>query len=143
MVERVARGRILVSAAAALGAVSAGLMAPGPAAAADRSATLQIRVQVVEPCQIRVLPGGTLRQACGGGGRSQPPLVSIGDLADHLAARLPQPPAPIAAPSAPKLAPLPMPPGLHMPDRSPGANQRALGVAAGIAERVRFITLTY
>jgi hypothetical protein len=146
MVERVGRGRIRVSAAAALGAVSAGLLAASPAMAGGQDTTLQIRVEVVERCRIRVLPGGLLDQACGGG--LQPAQISVGemvaDLGARAAERLDSPPA---LPSSPSPGPpTPGPPVTVVIDPMPrvgAAVERANQVAASIAERVRYITLAY
>jgi hypothetical protein len=87
MVERVARGRIMVPAAAALTVMAAGMIKPGPADAAGRDTTMQIRVQVVERCRIRLAPSGTLDQWCGAGGAaSQTPVsVDFSTLVERLA----------------------------------------------------------
>ena len=139
MVERVARGRISVPAAAAIGAVSAGLLFAGSAFAAGRDATLQIRVQVVDSCQVRLRPGGGLEQACGSGARL-PPTLSRAKPGEPSAADVtPSLEATDAEASAAASAPI----DAEAPDRSTAAIQRANGVAAQIVERVRYITLTY
>lgn len=142
MVERVARGRIMVPAAAALGAISAGLVAAGPAQAAGQDTTLQMRVQVVDACQISLAPGGTLDQVCGSGGQTQPRLT-MSDLVDDFQARAARHFGAIAAPAWPPGATAPAMLAVDGATRSASANQRAGGVAAQIAQRVRFITLTY
>jgi hypothetical protein len=142
MVERVARGRIMVPAAAALGALSAGLLAAGPAQAAGQNTTLQMRVQVVDACQIRLAPSGTLDQACGSGGRALPRLT-VSDLIERLEGRLEAHFGAIEAPVWLPGATIPAILGVDGARRSAIANQRAGGIAAQIAERVRFITLTY
>lgn len=148
MVERVARGRIMVPAAAALGVLSVGLLAAGPAQAAGQDTTLQMRVQVVDACQIRLAPGGTLDQACGSGGQTLPRLT-MSDLVEDFEARAAQHFGAIAAPAWPPGATAPAIPsvpaifGVDGAARFSIANQRAGGVAAQIAQRVRFITLTY
>ncbi len=90
MVERVARGRITVPAAAALTVMAAGMIKAGPADAAGRDTTMQIRVQVVERCRIRLAPSGTLDQWCGAGGAASQAPVSV-DLST-LVERLARPP---------------------------------------------------
>lgn len=70
MVEQVARGRLTLPAAAALGLVTLGAVAPAPAMADGRQATLQIRVQVVNACRIVLSGKGKKRkvtQVCGAG----------------------------------------------------------------------------
>ncbi|MEZ5905388.1 MAG: hypothetical protein R3C69_09920 [Geminicoccaceae bacterium] len=58
MVEQVARGRLKVAAVAALGLATVG--ATAPASAAGKSTTMQIRVRVVESCQIRIDKHGSV-----------------------------------------------------------------------------------
>jgi hypothetical protein len=156
MVERVARGRIMVPAAAALTVMAAGLMKPQPVAAAGREATLQIRVQVVEPCRIRLAPSGALDHACGAGGSlgQTPVSVQLSALVEQLA----RPPLPgaIATPVMPSLsgsviAPasptLPLRPHTVSVEtanaRLAAANQRANDVVERITQRVRHITVAY
>lgn len=150
MVERVGRGRIRAPAAAALGAVSAGLLAASPAVAGGRDTTLQIHVQVVEPCRIRISSAGLLDQLCGGG--LQPVQVSVSDMLAELRAKAgEQLGSPPALPNLPSLPALPSLPTLGSPaavviDPQPrigAAVERANQVAATIAERVRYITLAY
>jgi hypothetical protein len=139
MVERVARGRISVPAAAAIGAVSAGLLVAGSAFAAGRDATLQIRVQVVDSCEVRLNPGGGLEQACGSGARLPPALSMARGGRGSAAVVMPsQEAAEAEAPASASATG-----DAEAPDRSTAANQRANGVAAQIVERVRYITLTY
>jgi len=122
MVERVARGRIMVPAAAALTVMAAGALDSKPAQASGRQATLEIRVQVVEPCRIRIGPSGTLEQNCSGSSFvASPVTVRLGDLVDRSA---------IVAPST-AIA------------RFAAANQRASDIATTISQRVRFITVAY
>lgn len=133
MVERVARGSILAPAAAILGAATIGLLKPVPATAASET-TLQIRVQVVEACQIRLAPGGRLGELCAGSPGSSPlPAIEMPALAP--ARRLP---SRIGA----------MPPLSRIPPILPrrdidDANRRALSLAREIAERVGYVTLTF
>lgn len=143
MVERVGRGRILVPAAAALGAVSAGMLAAAPSLAAGRHDTLQIRVQVVEACQIRVLPGGALEQSCGGGSGGLKPRLSMGELIEDFRERAGDHFGRLDVPVWPGGLDPPMTVAVDPVDRPASANRRAGAVAARIAERVRFITLTY
>ena len=170
MVERVARGRIMVPAAAALTVMATGLMKPQLAEAAGRDATIAIRVQVVEPCSIRLAPSGALEQACGGGTFSQTPVaVQLSALVEQLgrpslpgAGTTPAPapqPSPIGTPLRPPtlgamtpaqpplatLAPL-APPTLSVEApsaRLAAANQRATAVVERISQRVRHITVAY
>ncbi len=142
MVERAARGRIMVPAAAALGAVSAGFVAASPVTAASRDTTLQIRVQVVEACQIRLTSGGVVEEICGNGGAVQP-RVTIRELIDRFEPSATRPFAALEAPALPLAA---LRPGRLDPQpqlRAIAANQRAVGIAEGIAQRVRLITLAY
>jgi|GEM_PF-2327057 len=154
MVERVARGRIMVPAAAALTVMAAGAIESGSAHAAGRQATLEIRVQVVEPCRIRVAPSGALEQSCGGSSAvSAPATVRLGDLLERSAMRLPErstrPDAPslftdrLRATARPEFAS----PAVVVPPsgtaRFAAANQRAGEIAARIGQRVRFITVAY
>jgi hypothetical protein len=143
MVERVGRGRIIVPAAAALGAVSAGMLAAGPSLAAGRDATLQMRVQVVEACQIRVLPAGRLEQSCGGGDRGARPQLSMGELIDGFRDRAGRQLGRLEASVWPGGLDAPMTVSVQPVDRRESANRRAGAIAADIAQRVRFITLTY
>jgi len=134
MVERVARGSILAPAAAAVGAATLGLMAPLPAAG-GQAATLEIRVQVVEACQIRLAPSGRLGELCpwAGDSRSMPTIEM-----PSLDAKLPRLERPMT--SWPAIAPPPpMPPIGHFD----AANRRALDLAQQIAQRVRYVTLTF
>ena len=118
MVERVARGRIMVPAAAALTVMATGLMKPQPVEAAGRDATIGIRVQVVEPCSIRLGPSGALEHECGGGGSlSQTPVaVQLAALVEQLA-RQPLP----GASTAPALPPRPSPIGTPLQPPTLGA----------------------
>ncbi len=142
MVERVARGRIMVPAAAALGALSAGFLAAGPAQAAGQDTTLQMRVQVVDSCSIRLAPGGALEQDCGSGGHT-PPRQTISDLFERVKAGVGGHLGAIEAPVWPPGATMPTIFRVDSAHRSFIANQRAGGIAMQIAKRVRFITLTY
>lgn len=154
MVERVARGRILVPAAAALTVMAAGVVDSRPVHASGRQATLEIRVQVVEPCRIRIGPSGTLEQACGGTSFVAPAAtVRLGDLVDRVA--IGEPAAPLRGSasilSRETLQPLPTsgspPTALVAPstatDRFAAANQRSSDIATTIGQRVRFITVAY
>lgn len=142
MVERVARGRIVVPAAAAFGALSAGLLGSGPVLAGGQYTTLQMRVQVVDACSIRLAPGGFLDQACGSGGQTLPRLT-MSDLIDNFQARAAQHFSAIEAPAWPPTATVPAMLNVDGATRTSSANLRAGGVAAQIAQRVRFITVTY
>ena len=159
MVERVARGRIMVPAAAALTVMAVGALKSEPAHAAGRQATLQVRVQVVEPCRIRIAPAGTLEQSCGLiSPMAAPVTVRLGDLIERQAISLP------AQPLRPEPPPLPgesprllqpsgsITPALAAPeplssatmgDRFAAANQRAAAIATEISQRVRYITVAY
>lgn len=154
MVERVARGRIMVPAAAALTVMAAGMLASKPAQAAGRQATLEIRVQVVEPCRIRIGPSGALEQNCSGSSFAAPPVtVRLGDLVERSAIGEPAYPRRVAPPSrlveTPQLLPRSgsPPPAIVAPAtasaRFAAANQRASDIAATISQRVRFITVAY
>ena len=142
MVEWVARGRIMAPAAAAVGALSAGLLASGTVQAGARDTTLQMRVQVVDACQIRLAPGGILDQACGSGGQTLP-RVTMSDLIDGFGARAAHDLRPIEALAWPQQVTAPAMLGVDGAARSMTANQRAVGLATQIAQRVRWITLTY
>lgn len=136
MVERVARGRLFVPAAAALGLMAVGIGGADQVSAASRDTTIQIRVQVVESCQIRVSNVGRVAQSCGGGG---------------VGASLPSLPALRSLPSLPSLRRLVVWPIDALPsfvridpdERTNRANQRAKGIARRIAQRVRYITIAY
>ena len=120
MVEQVARGRLRVAAAAALGLATVGVAAP--ALAESRSATLQIRVRVVEACQIRVDNRlGRPLQICGTP-RGVPPMPEM----PEMPSMPPMPPAPNVTFDPP--AAWPAPPS--DPSRAPSG-------------RVRFVTFTW
>jgi len=136
MVERVARGRLIVPAAAALTLMASGITGPDQALAGTRDTTLQIRVQVVESRQLRVSTIGQLAQSCGGGG--------VGALLPSLPSlpsppSLPSLPAQVAWPSngVPSLV------RIDPAERINRANQRANATAERIAQRVRYITIAY
>jgi hypothetical protein len=113
MVEQVARGRLKVAAVAALGLATVG--ASAPANAAGKSTTMQIRVRVVESCQIRIDNRlGRPLQLCGGPG-AIPPIATIPKITFDL----------------PPLPPLPR---IEWP---------ASRLAASSLKRVRFVTFTY
>lgn len=134
MVERVARGSILAPAAAAIGAAALGMMKPLPATAGQET-TLQMRVQVVEACQIRLAPEGGFGEICGWSG-TPPPMPSIDprDFGSMPPPRdRPMPPWPEVTTSPPTF------PAMRFDE----ANRRALGLAQKIAERVRYVTLTF
>jgi hypothetical protein len=135
MVERVARGSIVAPAAVALGAATLGLMAPLPAVGGQET-TLQIRVQVVEACQIRLAPSGQLGELCPWSGGLQPlPTVEM----PSFNATLPDPDGWMTP--WPAVAPLPSPKPIA--GGFDDANRRALGLAQEIAQRVRYVTLTF
>ncbi len=122
MVEQVARGRLKVAAVAALGLATVG--ATTPAEAAGKSTTMQIRVRVVESCQIRIDNSlGRPAQVCGAPS-TIPPIGAI-------------PPIPPIA-TMPKitfdLPPLPTRPAMERP---------ASRLTLASPERVRFVTFTY
>lgn len=155
MVERVARGRIMVPAAAALSVIAAGMITPEQAKAAGPETTLEIRVQVVEPCRIRLAPSGDLAHGCGGGGSlSQTPVsVQLSGLVERFEATVQERPAQTERPPmlASGLVPA-RPSGLTTPHvvsidapsaRFAAANQRASDVAERIGQRVRHITVAY
>ncbi len=143
MVERVARGRLIVPAAAALGLIATGMARPEQASAAGRETTLQIRVQVVESCQIQVSNTGRLAQSCGGGRVGNAfPSPPIGELLDSLRER--------AAALASLKQPAVLSGGgvaalitLDRFERIASANRRAGQMAERIAQRVRYITVVY
>jgi hypothetical protein len=152
MVERVARGRISVPAAAAIGAVSAGLFVAGSAFAAGRDATLQIRVQVVDSCEVRLNQGGGLDQHCGSGESLPPmittsivaePMITTSDVVEPLSGDESEQPGAMDAKGSSAASASAAAAGLDAPGRAVAASQRAKGVAAQIVERVRYITLTY
>lgn len=155
MVERVARGRIMVPAAAALTVMAAGMVKSEQANAAGPETTLEIRVQVVEPCRIRLGPSGALAHGCGGGGsQSQMPVsVQLSGLVQRFEAtlqeRLAQPERPPMLGSGGMPA---RPIGFTTPHvvsvdalnaRFTAANQRASDIAERIGQRVRHITVAY
>lgn len=142
MVERVARSRLIVPAAAALGLIATGMARPDQASAASRESTLQIRVQVVESCQIRVSNVGQLAQFCGGGGVGKPlPSLPIGEILDSLRGHA----AALASLqqrtiwSGYGVTSISVDPA----ERIVSANQRASQIAERIAQRVRYITVVY
>lgn len=154
MVERVAPGRIMVPAAAALTVMAAGVLDSRPAAATGRQATLEIRVQVVEPCRIRIAPSGTLEQSCLGSGSVGPPVtVRLDELVERLGIGLPERPPRPALPAGFGDAAQLSPPsgsissGFVVPStasaRIAAANQRAGAIATTISQRVRFITVAF
>lgn len=159
MVERVARGRIMVPAAAALTVMAVGAFKSEPAHAAGRQATLQVRVQVVEPCRIRIAPVGTLEQSCGIiSPMAAPVTVRLGDLVERQAISFPalpmRPERPPLLAESPQLlqpsgsispvlsAPAPLS-SATLGNRFAAANQRAAAIATAISQRVRYITVAY
>ncbi len=155
MVERVARGRIMVPAAAALSVMAAGMMKPDQANAAGPETTLEIRVQVVEPCRIRLAPSGSLEHGCGGGGSfSQTPVsVQLSGLVERFQATVQERSAQLERPpmlgsgivsARPIGLATPQLPTVDAPSaRFAAANQRASDVAERIRQRVRHITVAY
>lgn len=122
MVEQVARGRLKVAAVAALGLATVGVTAP--ANAAGKSTTMQIRVRVVESCQIRIDNRiGQPLQICGSPG-TIPPIGTISPIAN----------IPLITFDLPPLPPLPPLPVIERP---------ASLLASTSLERVRFVTFTY
>lgn len=149
MVERVARGSILAPAAAAIGVAALGMLKPMPAVAGPAT-TLQMRVQVVEACQIRLAPGGSLDELCGW--NSEPPTMPSLEPKDFGAPpTIPKLPIAGQLPQKPSFSDMPMlqwPSVTTSPPTLPSAgfadaNRRALGLAQQIAERVRYVTLTF
>lgn len=136
MVERVARGRLIVPTAAALGLMAANMVGADQVWAASRDTTLQIRVQVVESCQIHVSRVGRLAQSCGGGsvGATLPSVPSL-----RFLRSLPGFSGRIAWPSDA----LPTLVRIDPAKRVNRANRRAQAIAARIAQRVRYITVVY
>jgi hypothetical protein len=155
MVERVARGRIMVPAAAALSVMAAGMMKPDQAEAAGPETTLEIRVQVVEPCRIRLAASGDLEHWCGGGGRlgQTPAAVHLSALVERFEATVQGRPAQTGRPPTLPSGAVPARPiGLATPHvvnndapsaRFAAANQRASDLAERIGQRVRHITVAY
>jgi hypothetical protein len=155
MVERVARGRIMVPAAAALTVMAAGMVKPEQANAAGPETTLEIRVQVVEPCRIRLAPSGGLAHSCGGGGPlSQTPVaVQLSGLVERFDATVQERLAQTERPPMLAIGIVPARPiefttpyvvSIDAPSaRFTAANQRASDVAERIGQRVRHITVAY
>ncbi len=144
MVERVARGRIMVPAAAALTVIAAGMIKSEPAHAAGRETTLEIRVQVVEPCRIRIGPSGLLDQSCGGGGAGiTPASVRIAELTGQLQSTAALRPGGFTVPAQSRADMTGRIGGTGAADRLAAANQRASAIALRISERVRYITVAY
>ena len=143
MVERVARGRLIVPAAAALELIATGMARPEQAFAAGPETTLQIRVQVVESCQIQVSSVGRLAQSCGGGSVGNTlPSPPIGEVLDSLRQRA----AALASLEQRAVWSGGGVTSLITPDpaeRIASANQRAAHMAERIAQRVRYITVVY
>lgn len=143
MVERVARGRLIMPAAAALGLIATGMARPEQASAAGRETTLQIRVQVVESCQIQVSNVGRFAQSCGGGGVGNallpPPIGEVLDALRERAAALEslEQRAVWSGGGVTSLI------TLDRAERIASANQRAGQIAERIAQRVRYITVVY
>jgi hypothetical protein len=154
MVERVARGRIMVPAAAALTVMATSMMKPEPANAAGPATTLEMRVQVVEPCRIRLAPSGALAQECGGGSLGQTSVaVQLSGFVERFEAtvqqRLEQPAHPtmlggVGMPTGSiGLAPAFAADASAPSARFAAANQRANDIAERIGQRVRYITVAY
>ena len=143
MVERVARGRIMVPAAAALTVIAAGMIKSEPAHAAGRETTLEIRVQVVEPCRIRIGPSGLLDQSCGGGAGITPASVRIAELTGQLQSTAALRPGGFTVPAQSRADMTGGIGGTGAADRLAAANQRASAIALRISERVRYITVAY
>lgn len=154
MVERVARGRIMVPAAAALTVMATGMMKPEPASAAGPATTIEMRVQVVEPCRIRLAPSGALAHDCSGGSFGQTSAaVQLSGLVERfeptVQQRLEQPerPAMLGGVGLPT-GPVGLSPALAADTSAPSArfaaaNQRANDIAERIGQRVRYITVAY